>query len=57
MLDNVPEEYDVLISVTYRGVAVQITDRSNDEITHEQNDLNDIHEAIDYVLRSIDTTT
>lgn len=48
-----PEEYDILINVTYRGVAVQISDRSTDQITHEQNDLDDVDAAIDYVVRTI----
>jgi hypothetical protein len=48
-----PEEYDILINVTYRVVAVQISDRSTDQITHEQNDLDDIEEAIDYIRRTI----
>jgi hypothetical protein len=52
-----PEEYDILFNVTYRGVAVQISDRSTDTIIHEQNDLNDIEKAISYVLRSIETRT
>lgn len=46
-----PDEYDVLINVTYRGVAVQISDRTTNSITHEQNDLDDIYGAIDYIAR------
>jgi len=56
-MESFPEEYDILISVTHQGVAVQIVDRSTDQITHEQNDLNDVGEAIDYVLRTIESTS
>lgn len=56
MSHPLPDEYDVLVSVTLRGVAVQIVDRSNNEIIHEQNDLDDVREAIDYVRRTIETS-
>lgn len=52
-----PDEYDILINVTYHGVAVQISDRSTDQITHEQNDLDDVNAAIDYVVRTIKVDT
>ena len=49
--DTMPDEFDIAISVTHRGVAVQISDRSSDQITHEQNDLDDLREALDYIER------
>ncbi|BBX63208.1 hypothetical protein MSAS_23820 [Mycobacterium saskatchewanense] len=50
---NLPDEYDISINVTYHGAAVQILDRSTDEIIYEQNDLDDVDAAIDYVVRTI----
>lgn len=50
--DALPDEFDITINVTRRGVAVQISDRSTDQITHEQNDLDDLREAIDYIERT-----
>ncbi|MDM2496028.1 hypothetical protein PP564_13040 [Mycobacteroides abscessus] len=49
--DTMPDEFDIAISVTHRVVAVQISDRSTDQITHEQNDLDDLREALDYIER------
>lgn len=48
---RLPEEYDLLITVTNQGVAVQISDHATNAITHEQNDLDDIWEGLIYVAR------
>lgn len=50
--DVLPDEFDITINVTHRGVAVQISDRSTYQITHEQNDLDDLRDALDYIERT-----
>lgn len=52
-----PDEFDITISVTYRGVAVQVSDRSTNQITHEQNDLDHLREALDYIERTASVST
>lgn len=52
-MEPIPDEYDVNIAVTYHGVTVHISDRDTDRITHEQTDLSDIEEAIDYLTLAI----
>jgi hypothetical protein len=49
-------EYDISINVTFRGVAVQITDRADDAILAEANDLDSVEEALDYVRRELART-
>lgn len=54
--DILLDEFDVSITVTHRGVAVQISDRPTNQITYEQNDLNDLREALDYIERTAEAS-
>jgi hypothetical protein len=46
-------EFTISVDSTFRGVAVQITDRADDAILAEANDLDSIDEALDYVRREL----
>ncbi|MGO9154387.1 hypothetical protein [Mycobacterium sp.] len=46
-------EFDISITVTFRGVAVRITGRDGGDIMAEANDLDSVDEAMAYVAREL----